>query len=308
MRLIVTIFFLVFFNIAAFSQTYRVTPMLTPSAFQPLSEAEPTLAMNWGAEDPYSYIEVPGDTMSFFGVKYPLDKIGVSYYGNLKFENENSAVILDAFFTFLDSTNPAAKVKYRITEESGSSSIVIDYQNIGMPNCASDVLVNFQIVLSEKDGVFAINYGPSNIVCDSAFGGGSGPYVGIFRSSLDFSTFYKIAWLSGDPASPKVVAASLPALKGSPISGQSYLFTPPSADVQPTDITQNELRAVSDGERMKIVFTPMPGEQSLTICDMLGKTVASIVVATNQDEVILPQLPKGAYIARMGAEHVLIVR
>ena len=115
MRPIVTTFFLVFFTLTAFSQSYKLTTAITPSAFQPLAESEQTLPMNWGADDPYTYIDGPGDTMAFFGVKYPLDKIGVSYYGNLKFENHNSAIILDAFFTFLDSKNTAAQVKYRIS-------------------------------------------------------------------------------------------------------------------------------------------------------------------------------------------------
>ncbi len=308
MRLLATTFFLVFFTVTACSQSYKLTTAITPSAFQPLGEGDSTLAMPWGSDDTYGSISLPGDTMAFFGAKYPLDLIGVSYTGYLVFQNENSAIFLDVFTSLLDSTNPLAKVKYKVMGEQAARSIVVDWQNVGMTSCPSDVVTNFQVVLSLKDGVFMMNYGPGNTVCDSAYGGGTGPFVGIFRTTPDFFTINKIFWLSGDPQSPKVTMTAIPMLQGTPISGLSYIFTPPSADVAEQDQLRSALRSTVVGQSLKIMFEASPDDRSLRVCDMLGKTVATLAVHSGSTEVSVSYLPKGAYIVKLGDDHLVIVR
>lgn len=295
---------LLFFVLAASSlsaQNYKVYLLEPAGGYKPLPETATELAMPWGnVDENYSYISVPGFTMNIFGTKYTLSetaKLGVSILGNLKIEDDTSLVIIDGYFTGIDSVSPESKIFYQVTGDPGDRVISIEYRKIGYWGCNDSSHVTFKMNLEEKTGNFIFDYGENVIVCDSALGGEKGPWVGIFRSNLDVTKFYKINWLSGNPNTPKITTTSLPALGGIPPAGKSYGFIAPISDVAEGKTTSS-LPRISYASGGITLYTKAQPEREAVIYDEVGRVVDRFLIASSSTQTTIPtqKLTHGAYL------------
>jgi hypothetical protein len=199
MKILLLLFFVLASDLLV-AQNYKLFVLEPVGGYTPLGETAKELKMPWGnVDENYAYLNVPGFTISIFGKKYTLSDshpLGVSILGNLKIEDDTSLVIIDGYFTGIDSVSPESKVVYDVKEAQGGRVISIEYRKLGYWGCNDSSFVTFKMTLEETSGNIIFDYGPSVIVCDSALGGEKGPWVGIFRSNLEVSKFYKINWLS----------------------------------------------------------------------------------------------------------------
>jgi len=295
---------LLFFVLATsslFAQNYKVYLLEPAGGYKPLPETTTELAMPWGnVDENYSYINVPGFSMKIFGTTYTLSetaKLGVSILGNLKIEDDTSLVIIDGYFTGIDSVSPESKVLYQVSGVPGDRVISIEYRKMGYAGCNDSSNVTFKMNLEEKTGNFIFDYGENIIICDSALGGEKGPWVGIFRSNLDVTKFYKINWLSGNPNTPKITTTSLPALGGIPPAGKSYGFIAPTNDVAEEKISSS-LPRVSYNSDGVTLHTKAQAAREAVIYDELGRVVDRFIVASSNTQTMIPtqKLTHGAYL------------
>lgn len=299
MKKLLLVFF-VLASSAAFAQNYRLFVLEPQGGYQALPKPAAELRMPWGnIDDNYGYINAPGFSIKIFGTTYTLSdssQLGVSTLGNLKIENDTSVVIIDGYFTGLDSVSPDSKILYRITGEPGLRVISIEYQKIGYAGCNDSSHVTFKMNLEEKTGNIIFDYGENVIVCDSALGDKQGPWVGIFRSNLTFTKFYKINWLSGNPNAPKIVSSSLPALGGIPMTNTSYLFAPPVSDVRSDEIHTSVPRISYSTDGITL-HTEAGASRNAIIYDELGRAVDRISIASSNTQTRVPteQLARGVY-------------
>lgn len=294
---------LLFFVLAvssSYSQNYKVLVLEAQGGYTPLPETATELAMPWGnVDENYSYINVPGFSMKIFGTQYTLSetaRLGVSILGNLKIEDDTSLVIIDGYFTGIDSVSPESKIFYQVSGDPGDRVISVEYRKIGYWGCNDSSHVTFKMNLEEKTGNFIFDYGENVIVCDSALGGEKGPWVGIFRSNLDVSKFYKINWLSGNPLTPKLTTTALPALGGLPPVGKSYAFIAPTNDVAEERATSSLPRISYTTDGM-ILHTKAQAEREAVIYDELGRVAGRFTVAPANTQTTIPtqKLTRGAY-------------
>ncbi len=292
------------------AQNYKVSLVEPVGGYKPLPETTTQLIMPWGhavdTANPYTYINVPGFTIKIFGTKYTFSEkaqLGISILGNLKIEDDTSVIIIDGYFTTIDSTGPSAKVLYQVSGDSGNRVISIEWRKIGYWSCNDSSHVTFKMNLEEKTGYLVFDYGENVIVCDSVFGDEKGPYVGLFRSNKTFDKFYKICWLSGNPLSPKITASSLPALGGIPPVGKSYIFTPPLSDVS-EDVVHSVLPRITYGVDGITLHTQPLGEREATIYDVLGRVVGRFTISNDAIRTVIPtpQLSQGAYFIKIDGE------
>jgi hypothetical protein len=292
--------FFVLASSSSFAQNYKVLVLEAQGGYQPLPETATELAMPWGnVDENYSYINVPGFSMKILGTQYTLSessRLGVSILGNLKIEDDTSLVIIDGYFTGIDSVSPESKIFYQITGSPGERVISIEYRKIGYWGCNDSSHVTFKMNLEEKTGNFIFDYGQNVIVCDSALGDEKGPWVGIFRSNLDVSKFYKINWLSGNPLTPKLTTTGLPALGGLPPAGNSYAFIAPTNDVA-NERTSSSLPRISYRADALILHTNSQPEREAIIYDELGRIAGRFTIASSLTQTTIPtqDLTRGAY-------------
>ncbi len=295
---------LLFFVLASsslFAQNYKLFVLEPQGGYQPLPETATELAMPWGnVDENYSYINVPGFSMKIFGTKYTFSdssRLGVSILGNLKIEDDTSLVIIDGYFTGIDSVSPESKIFYQVTGAPGERVISIEYRKLGYWGCNDSSHVTFKMNLEEKTGNFIFDYGENTIVCDSALGGEKGPWVGIFRSNLDVTKFYKINWLSGNPLTPKITTTSLPALGGIPPVGKSYGFIAPTNDVAQERTSSSLPRVSYNKEGITLHTNAHPGREAV-IYDEVGRVVDRFTVASANTQTTIPtqKLTHGAYL------------
>jgi hypothetical protein len=295
---------LLFFVLAASSlsaQNYKLFVLEPVGGYAALPKSAERLAMPWGnIDENYAYISVPGFSINIFGKKYTLSetsKLGVSILGNLKIEDDTSLVIIDGYFTGLDSVSPASSVVYQVIEAQSGRAISIEYRMLGYSGCNDSSHVTFKMTLEETTGNIIFDYGENVIVCDSALGDQTGPWVGIFRSNLDVTKFYKINWLSGNPNAPKIVTTSLPVLGGVPPSGKSYAFVPPTNDI-PQENVITSLPRIIYGTDVIALHTESGAAREAVIYDELGRAVRKFSIASSAMNTQIPteHLSRGVYL------------
>lgn len=298
MKILLLLFFVLASDLLV-AQNYKLFVLEPVGGYTPLGETAKELKMPWGnVDENYAYLNVPGFTISIFGKKYTLSDshpLGVSILGNLKIEDDTSLVIIDGYFTGIDSVSPESKVVYDVKEAQGGRVISIEYRKLGYWGCNDSSFVTFKMTLEETSGNIIFDYGPSVIVCDSALGGEKGPWVGIFRSNLEVSKFYKINWLSGNPLAPKITTTSLPALGGTPPIGKSYMFAPPVASVGGEKTEYLPRITYSD---VPMLYSKQAEAREAIIYDEVGREVTRFTVRASEQVTPIPTaaLTHGAYL------------
>jgi hypothetical protein len=202
------------------------------AAYAPLTGDTVVAPIVFGSGDTYPF-ELRGQTMTFFNKTYQLDDTAVyvsfSTNGHLHIQDNNTFLIFDGLFHFLDSVDASSAVSYKI-EGSGNDQIFkVQWKNLGIRDGAAGNFVNFQMWLYRATGAVEMRYGPSSANNASGYTNATGPNIGMFYSNKTFTAMYEKIWVNGLPAAATLDSAKnlvFNAVHGVPPDGTVYHFEP----------------------------------------------------------------------------------
>ncbi len=262
--------------------------------------------------DNFNAIEIPGESIDFFGLDFNFGGITTYYFqtfGNLRIDNDSSAVIVDGIFADLDPIDDNTSISYRIEGESESLIIKVQWKNVAIANGDPNNFVNFQIWVYQYSGVIELRYGPQSDNNATGFTTDNGPYAGIFYSPDTFTSMYEKLWLSGQPdnlqedGSPNFYFERL---LGIPAEGAILRFTP-------TGISTGVGNEISTSNELNIYPNPVQDVLNLGKHDyrvyglrIVSMTGEEIHKGKRLDRIKVSNLSPGTYLLEISTEAGLI--
>lgn len=294
-------------GLSAHAQKYYLS--VSHETYSELSDAI-DINMPWtDTVDNYAHVDIGSvENYKFFGQNYPFNDantLGVSTLGNLKTSNTATTIIIDGYFTWL-APGPNTIVRYKMEGESGHRIIKVEYKNISFEKCdRNNTFVNFQIWLYQS-GNIEVHYGPSSL-CDSSHRGAAGPYVGLFRSNKDFSSFFNIFWLKGSAANPTTVNNDLPTVDGEPGNGTVYRISTTPTGLQDREIEFEQAGIAFPNPATNSISYTWTGKQTpktVSIMDHTGRLI--LTKDADQKNVLdITDLPAGLYLMQVRSQNEL---
>ncbi len=252
--------------------------------------------------DQLTNLPLDNETFHLFGLDFTFGGFttyAIQTFGNLRIDNDSSAVIIDGIFTNLDSIDETTSVSWKIDGTSGELIVKAQWKNVKLALGEATNFANFQIWIYQETGVIEIHYGEQSENNATGYTDDNGPYAGIFYSPDTFDEMYEKLWLYGEPTNIQQDATSIfyfGRLLGVPSNGTVYRFSPTTT----TDIHEKS------SDRGDIQVYPNPTSNALflagqwrnfdkvRIFDSLGKLHLEQKIATQKLDV--SSLGSGTYI------------
>lgn len=225
---------------------------------------------------------------NFQYINQTFDTAYVNTYGYIAFD-PSEEIIFAGFLTDLadraynTTGNSVSPVSYKVMGSPGSRSFVVEFKNTGFYSDMSGTdYVNLQIWLNEADNSAELRMGPSSVQTPAtAYGGETGPMVGVAQIDPNFTSVIYSLVLEGSPSSPTTTALNLNTLNflnGTPSNGQIYRFVPngvgaPEHDnntaisVYPNPLTEASVIEARIAESTLV---------NISIIDVSGRTIAEL--------------------------------
>lgn len=184
----------------------------TTDTYAPLTGATVIQNPNFGSGDLHP-IDLTGETFWFYKLPFTFGgkkTLNLQTNGNLRVDNDSSAIIIDVAFIFLDSIDNTSQIAYKIEGNSGAKIVKVEWKNLKVRTGQAGNFINIQAWLYQATGVIELRYGPSSANNASGFtesGANVGANVGIFYAPDNFSTLYEKLWLNKHPTSLVVDSA-----------------------------------------------------------------------------------------------------
>lgn len=184
----------------------------------------------------------------------------------------------------------------------GEQILKVQWKNLGFKNNKDADHVNFQIWLHELDNSVSYHYGPSVISSNAAFGGASGPVVGMSQANWPaFTTFSKSDYLVGYATEPTFAHPPYltKALRSVPAPGVVYTFRPTGAASVIEAGSAKNIKAQESilADRLELTL-PQAGMHTLVLMDIAGREVGT-TTGSSKLSVSTRGLPRGVYFYRV---------
>jgi hypothetical protein len=240
-------------------------------------------------------LPLTGETYKLYNVKFKFGGIltfAAQPNGNIRIDNDSSLILVDAAFTYLDSIDNNSQISYKIEGPSGNQIVKVQWKNLKIRDGAANNFVNFQIWVHQKSGVIENRYGPSTPSNQIGFPPTTGPQVGIFYSTDNFSGIYEKLWINGHHSSPTVDSSknyTFNAMQGVPPEGVVYRFTPRFSTLSTPKIKKEAFQIYPNPTSNNIYFSEQSSGQ---VIDMLGKVVKTF---NRKESIDISNLSEGVY-------------
>jgi len=271
----------------------------------PYTELEnPTIIESPNFEDDnFTILPLQGETYHFFNVDFTfggLSTFAIQTFGNLRIDDDTSAVIIDGIFTDLDLIDGTTTLSYIIEGSSGSQIVKAQWKNVALANGDEGNFVNFQIWVFQETGQIELRYGPVSENNLSGYTQNNGPYAGIFHSSDSFDDMYSKHWLFGHPDEIQTDLNqdfNFQRLLGIPQEGTVYRFVPTTLSGDGTEDGMNQSNTFSiypNPVRTEIQIAGITDEiKSCKIMDIRGSLLEAY---PNPSLISVANLPIGIYV------------
>lgn len=247
-------------------------------------------------------IDLTGETFWFYKTPFTFGGIKTFHLqtnGNIRIDNDSSAIIVDGAFIFLDSIDNNSEISYKVEGTSGNKIVKVQWKNLKIRTGQPNNYINVQIWVYQATGIIEIHYGPSSASNASGFtesGATAGINVGIFYAPDNFSKFYEKLWLNNEPSNLVIDSSTqlvFKALKGVPPNGSVYRFVPKFSLVSSPEIKGDKLVTMYPNPTANIVHFTVP--QSGIVTDITGKTV---IAFTEAETINVSGLSPGTYLLK----------
>jgi hypothetical protein len=285
-------------------------------AYQEISDGTPLDLFSGWAE----ITAMNGEDLPLTGSSYTLGserQLWISDAGFLNIdEAPTSTVFISALFTDFGGLVPidaSSSLTAAVHGPAGDRHLIIQWKNYRRSDGVSGDFVNFQIQVHQATGTIEMRYGPHEDG-NATYSGAAAPNAGYYFANYDASTIYDRIWLLGNSASPTLSTTPVPQFNGVstiPANGTVYRFTPTwSVGMQEAGDAQFfSVRIDPASDRAFLYFVDAGGHGSITLRDMLGRTVMTRPRTNDVVELPMTGLPGRAliidYVAADGRRQAL---
>ncbi len=246
----------------------------------------------------YRVRELEGEPYKWYNTLFKIDSIKTIHiqpYGNLRFDNDSSLIIVDGAFMFLDSIDQTSSISYKIIGNKEDRLLKVQWKNLRARSGKPGNFVNLQIWVYQRSGVFEVHYGPSSATNQSGFDQSNGPQIGIFYSLDDFTKCFEKLWVYGKPHEIKLDTLanySFRAMLGVPGEGVVFRFVPKfkGLAVHTLETGNDHMMTYPNPVTGDMLYINRPG--NYRIYDSNGKT---ILQAEATDMIDVSALSEGIY-------------
>ena len=200
-----------------------------------------------------------------------------------------------------------SSVKYLVSGPTGDRHLTVQWKNMRRADGEAGHYVNFQMVLHQASGVMELRYGV-HYDGDATYTAANGPNAGFYFADYNTTELYDRIWLSGVPVEPTVNTALTPSFTGLsaiPPSWTVYRFTPTWFNGIAEPIEQADLFSVAaepGNGAFTILFHGSEGGV-LTLRDVQGRTLRSVVRSSDRMELGTAALPSAIYLIEYRTAH-----
>jgi len=267
----------------------------------------------------YTLPTLQNETFKFFGLDFTLGgskTISFGEYPFLRIDNDSSAIIIDAAFTYIDTIDANSKISYVVEGTPGNHLLKLQYKNFKLSTGQPGNYINVQIWCYQKTGVIEIHYGPRSANNASGYNTVTGPNVGIFYSPDSFTSCYEKLWVTGSPSNPTLDSAAtlvFNAMSGVAAEGSIYRFTPRFIQPETTSIKKYQsadAMLLSPNPAVdKITITGDLKSAFISVVNVSGEVINTIGPVSGRDfQFDVSLLPPGLYLLEINADNQLVTR
>lgn len=214
--------------------------------------------------------------------------------------------VFDAFVSQLAWRDSTSSLAYTLEGIEGEKMLKVEWKNLGMVGNPGTDFVNVQLWLSQKDNSFEVHVGPNSVTGTTAYYGYSGPSIGGFVSTYDFSTYYSTFHIRGNPANPGTDSQQpYYPMSATPSNGTIYRFS----YIKPSAVTEHPDRAsaavafqpnpCSDRSRIELPAAFDGKRPALILHDALGREALRIEHVATGDVIERGGLAAGIYYVQL---------
>jgi hypothetical protein len=261
--------------------------------------------------DALTHLPVQGETFNLFGTDFTFGgtkTMRIQTYGDLRIDNDTSAIIIDGVFTSLIAVDTTTKISYKIEGPSGQKIVKVQWKNVRIDRGPVDNFCNFQIWIHQQYGVVELRYGPRSENNGSGYTSSTGPYAGLFFSNNTFNTLYEKLWLHGSPTNIRQDSSasfSFNSLLGVPSDGTIWRFTPKQyldsvyIGVAEQALAHTHIAPNPASTYLTVQGLPASDRTNYRIFNVTGKKFKEGNLSSNNEKIEIEHLPAGIYLLQL---------
>ncbi|MDB5034048.1 MAG: C-terminal target protein [Chlorobi bacterium] len=211
----------------------------------------------------------------------------------------------DAFVSVLAWRDNTSSISYRLDGVPGQQVLKVQWKNMRMVGNPDGDFVNVQMWLNQKDNSMEVHVGPNHVTGTAAYYSYTGPAIGGFVASADFSVYYNTFHLTGNPAKPGTDRKQgYYPMGGTPAEGTIYHFSykaPSSVDERVRDAAAVGFipNPCADRSRIELPADMSGTHPTLIVHDLLGRELLRVDNVASGDYIERGGLAPGAYVVTL---------
>ncbi|MEO5928867.1 MAG: T9SS type A sorting domain-containing protein [Candidatus Kapaibacterium sp.] len=286
------------------AQTYY-TPSTSAGTYTELTDA--TVVSNMPDTVGYG-VSIPF-TMEAFGTRFDFQSSPATVYifssGFIAIAPADRIYSFDAFVSMLAWRDSTSSISYRLDGDPGQQVLKVQWKNMRMVGNPVGDFVNVQMWLSQKDNSMEVHVGPNHVTGTAAYYSYSGPAIGGFVASADFSVYYNTFHLTGNPLKPGTDRKQgYYPMGGTPADGMIYHFSykaPSSVDepVRNASAVSFAPNPCADRSRIELPADMGGKHPTLIVHDLLGRDLLRIDNVVSGDYIERGNLAPGIYVVTL---------